>query len=183
MVAVEPAKASGGRLLAVTLGQRKKNYQVDLAALMAACETNYWRLRKLLLPEFPKFANGDVFVFSLPSPGQQQERLLRLKILERSPYTTTLELMEVVSDEQVSRWGLSPQLMARIYHDAKTAEVLVFQQQKNFYGRYEYPNAQMRQQDEKFQLNSLLAEWLNHCLQFGYRTGYRSDSTALHSRV
>ena len=169
-------------MLTQIVSKQHKAYQVDLCALMAVCETNYWRLRKLLLPEFPKFANGDVFVFSLPSPGRQQERLLRLTILERSPYTTTLELMEVVSDGQVSRWGLSPQLTARIYHDAKTAEVLTFQQQKNFFGRYHYPNAQMRQQDEKFQLNSLLAEWLNHCLQFGYRTGYKSDSPALHSR-
>lgn len=161
----------------------KLAYRVDLCALMAICETNYWRLRKLLLPEFPKFSAGDVFVFSLPSPGGNTERRLRLKILERSPYTTTLELTEVVSDAEMSRWGLSPQLTARIYHDAKTAEVLTFQKQKNFFGRYEYPNAQMRQQDEKFQLNSLLAEWLNHCLQFGYRQGYRSDSVTLYSRL
>lgn len=169
-------------MLTHAAAKRKKAYQVDLCALMAVCETNYWRLRKLLLPEFPKFTNGDVFVYSLPSPGCGEERLLRLKILERSPYTTTLELTEVLSDTQLSRWGLSPQLTARIYHDAKTAEVLVFQQQKNFFGRYEYPNAQMRQQDEKFQLNSLLAEWLNHCLQFGYRKSYQSDSTTLYSR-
>jgi uncharacterized protein YqiB (DUF1249 family) len=169
MVAAKPAEPSGEALSYAVRVRGKKAYQVDLSALMAICETNYWRLRKLLLPEFPKFSNGDVFVFSLPLPGSVHERLLRLKILERSPYTTTLELMEVVSDQRVSRWGMSPQLTVRIYHDAKTAEVLTFQQQKNFFGRYEYPNAQMRQQDEKFQLNSLLAEWLNYCLQFGYR--------------
>ena len=136
---------------------------------MAVCETNYWRLRKLLLPEFPKFSCGDVFVFALPSLDRQTERHLRVHILERCPYTTTLELHEVISDDYASRWGLSPQLAVRIYHDAKTAEVIAFQQQRHFKGRYEYPNPQMRQQDEKFQLNSLLAEWLHHCLQFGYR--------------
>ena len=141
---------------------------------MAACETNYWRLRKLLLPEFPKFSCGDVFVFSLPSPNRIDERRLRLHIIERCPYTTTLELSEIVADGNVSRWGLSPQLTVRIYHDAKSAEVISFQQQKNFFGRYEYPNAQMRQQDEKLQLNNLLAEWLHHCLQYGYRSGFSS---------
>jgi len=164
-------------LLTVTLGQRKKAYQVDLAALMAACETNYWRLRKLLLPEFPKFSCGDVFVFSLPSPNRIDERRLRLQITERCPYTTTLELSEILTDDNVSRWGLSPQLTVRIYHDAKSAEVISFQHQRNFFGRYEYPNPQMRQQDEKLQLNNLLAEWLHHCLQFGYRSGYSSADT------
>lgn len=166
-------------MLTVAPSKRKKAYQVDLCALMAICETNYWRLRKLLLPEFPKFMNGDVFIFSLPSPNNLDERHLRLKIIERCPYTTTLELNEIVSDDKISRWGLSPQLTVRIYHDAKTAEVISFQQQKNFFGRYEYPNAQMRQQDEKFQLNSLLAEWLHHCIQFGYRKNH----VALHPRL
>jgi len=165
-------------LTAVTV-KGKKAYRVDLSALMAVCETNYWRLRKLLLPEFPRFTNGDVFVFSLPSPGRSEERLLRLKILERSPYTTTLELNEIISDKSLSRWGLSPQLTVRIYHDAKTAEVISFQQQKNFFGRYDYPNAQMRQQDEKFQLNNLLAEWLHHCIQFGYRANHVTLYTRL----
>lgn len=168
-------------MLSVAIAKRKQNYQVDLAALMAICETNYWRLQKLLLPEFPKFSCGDVFVFSLPSPNRMDERHLRLHIVERCPYTTTLELSEIVTDDAVSRWGLSPQLTVRVYHDAKSAEVISFQKQRNFFGRYEYPNPQMRQQDEKFQLNSLLAEWLHHCLQFGYRSDYSSvcehDST------
>jgi uncharacterized protein len=179
MVAAEPAKPSGEMLLSVTTVKPKKAYQVDLCALMAICETNYWRLRKLLLPEFPKFTSGDVFLFSLPSPNRIDERRLRLQIVERCPYTTTLELSEIVTDDHVSRWGLSPQLTVRIYHDAKTAEVTSFQQQRNFFGRYEYPNAQMRQQDEKFQLNNLLAEWLHHCIQYGYRTNH----VALHSRL
>jgi uncharacterized protein YqiB (DUF1249 family) len=179
MVAAEPAKSSGETLSNAVKTKGKKAYQVDLCALMAICETNYWRLRKLLLPEFPGFKSGDVFVFSLPSPGRPDERRLRLQITERSPYTTTLELNEIISDRRISRWGLSPQLTVRIYHDAKTAEVISFQQQKNFFGRYEYPNAQMRQQDEKFQLNSLLAEWLHHCIQFGYRNSH----VALHTRL
>jgi len=148
---------------------KHKRYQVDLGALMAACETNYWRLRKLLLPEFPHFACGEVIVFALPALNRQSERYLRLRIVERCTYTTTLELSEVISDDNASRWGLSPQLAVRIYHDAKTAEVIAFQHQRHFHGHYEYPNPQMRQQDEKFQLNSLLAEWLHHCLQYGYR--------------
>lgn len=165
-----PPTANRAALDAVLYKARKAtSYQVDLPALMAICETNYWRLRKLLLPEFPKFACGEVFLYSLPALDRQTERQLRMQIIERCPYTTTLELTEILTDSNLSRWGLSPQLTVRIYHDARTAEVLAFQQQKHFFGRYDYPNPQMRQRDEKFQLNSLLAEWLNHCLSFGYR--------------
>lgn len=163
--------ASRASLDAALIRSRQLAPRVDLPALMAVCETNYWRLRKLLLPEFPKFVSGDVFLFALPALDTKQERRLRLQIVERCPYTTTLELAEVISDDTASRWGLSPQLTVRIYHDARSAEVLSFQRQRHFYGHYDYPNPQMRQRDEKFQLNSLLAEWLNHCLSYGYRIG------------
>jgi uncharacterized protein YqiB (DUF1249 family) len=170
MAGIEPTRtANHSSLDAALYHSRKSAYQVDLSALMAVCEINYWRLRKILLPEFPKFASGDVFLFALPTPDLLRERRLRLQITERCPYTTTLELSEVISDGNASRWGLSPQLTVRIYHDARAAEVLAFQRQRHFSGRYDYPNPQMRQRDEKFQLNSLLAEWLHHCLQFGYR--------------
>jgi uncharacterized protein YqiB (DUF1249 family) len=176
MAGTESTKtANPASLDAILYRSRKAAYRVDLQSLMAICETNYWRLRKLLLPEFPKFACGDVFLFALPTPDPSIERRLRLHILERCPYTTTLELSEVSCDGTASRWGLSPQLTVRIYHDARTAEVLAFQQQKHFFGRYDYPNPQMRQRDEKFQLNSLLADWLNHCLSYSYRVNFRKD--------
>lgn len=169
----------------------KKAYRVDLSALMAVCETNYWRLRKLLLPLFPELENNTKFHFSIPASGEtalvkNAERYICLHIIERCPYTTTLEFSEIKDDGTSAnlshkstlekQCGLSPQLTVRIYHDAKTAEVISFQQQKNFFGRYEYPNAQMRQQDEKFQLNNLLAEWLHHCLHYGYKL--QTDNTA-----
>lgn len=161
-------------MLTVTTVKRKKAYLVDLSALMAICETNYWRLRKMLLPIFPDLENNAKFIFSLPASKTHLERCFCLHVIERCPYTTTLEFSELrlgctESEVHDMRWGLSPQFTVRIYHDAKSAEVLSFQKQKNFFGRYQYPNALMRQQDEKFQLNSLLAEWLNHCLTYGYR--------------
>lgn len=149
----------------------KPRYQVDLSALMAVCETNYWRLRKLLLPVFPELKTGAEFYFAIPAAGPGNERHLLLRVLERCVYTTTLDFVEV-NDSGGSfakpDWGLSPQLTVRIYHDAKTSEVIAFQGQRHFLGRYEYPNPLMRQRDEKLQLNNLLADWLNHCLHYGY---------------
>jgi len=171
-------------LLTVATLKTKKAYQVDLSALMAICETNYWRLRKLLLPIFPDLENNAKFLFSIPLAGTDVQRRLCMHVIERCPYTTTLEFSELKADEDdmgvfQNPWGLSPQLTVRIYHDAKTAEVISFQQQKNFLGRYEYPNALMRQQDEKFQLNNLLAEWLNHCLTYGYKESHVAVYTRL----
>jgi uncharacterized protein YqiB (DUF1249 family) len=148
--------------------KHQTRYQVDLSALMAVCETNYWRLRKLLLPIFPEFKRGAEFYFAIPSA--EGERHLLLRVLERCTYTTTLDFVEVDDSERLSdkhRWGLSPQLTVRIYHDAKTSEVIAFQGQRHFLGRYAYPNPLMRQRDEKLQLNNLLADWLNHCLYYG----------------
>jgi len=155
----------------------KARYRVDLSALMAVCETNYWRLRKLLLPIFPEFKPGAEFYFAIPAATAGAERHLLLRVLERCVYTTTLDFVEVSEhgDSLVKPdWGLSPRITVRIYHDAKTSEVIAFQGQRHFQGRYEYPNPLMRQRDEKLQLNNLLADWLNHCLYHGYPAGKQS---------
>ena len=147
----------------------RSRYQVDLSALMATCETNYWRLRKLLLPAFPELMLGQKFYFSIPAGAKHPERTLLLQVVESSVYTSTLEFSEISVGELAGKqWGLSPRLTIRIYHDAKTSEVTGFQGQRHFLGRYEYPNPLMRARDEKWQLNSLLADWLNHCLHYGY---------------
>lgn len=171
MAAIKPASVKGEILQHVVGNRVKARYQVDLSALMAVCETNYWRLRKLLLPVFPDFKPGAEFFIAIPAAEAGAERHLLLRVLERCVYTTTLDFVEVSASGYLPdnrHWGLSPQLTVRIYHDAKTSEVIAFQGQRHFLGRYEYPNPLMRQRDEKLQLNNLLADWLNHCLHYGY---------------
>ena len=55
----------------------------------------------------------------------------------------------------------------RLYHDARMAEVLSTQDIKQVKSRYDYPNNQMHQQDEKQQTNQFLNEWLHLCLRLG----------------
>ena len=155
----------------ITPEQVKNPYRVDLAGLMAICETNYWRLRKLLLPVFPRLKANSEFLFVLPAFSKHSDRTFSLTVQECCPYTTTISFREIEGSGQgdAKCWGISPQLTVRIYHDARSAEVVAFQGQRFFLGRYPYPNPQMRQRDEKFQLNQLLADWLNHCLGHGYR--------------
>ncbi len=150
--------------------QKKSTYKVDLPAMMAVCDANYWRLLKLIPALRQNRTLHDSFDFVIPAPQGTDNYCLTLKIVECCPYTTVLELTETDSrvSSQEQHWGLLPQLKIRVYHDAQMAEVIAFQQQQYFLGRYDYPNNKMYQQDEKAQLNVLLAEWLTHCLQHGH---------------
>jgi uncharacterized protein YqiB (DUF1249 family) len=62
---------------------------------------------------------------------------------------------------------LHPRMTIRLYHDARMAEVLVTQDIRQVKPRYDYPNIQMHQQDEKQQTNQFLNEWLHLCLRLG----------------
>jgi len=55
----------------------------------------------------------------------------------------------------------------RLYHDANVAEVVKCQRYQSFSPRYEYPNVDMHQIDEKAQMNRFLGELLTHCLSHG----------------
>ena len=58
-------------------------------------------------------------------------------------------------------------IQVRLYHDAKVAEVIDFQQKRRFHSRYPYPNPGMYQRNEKQQINLFLADWLDHCIRQG----------------
>ncbi len=89
---------------------------------------------------------------------------VKLNLLERTPYT------DLVGMQQSSVAAMIPEMSLckiRLYHDARLAEVVEWEGQRNLRGRYDYPNIAMHQQDEKFQRNNFLGEWLNHCLSEG----------------
>lgn len=138
----------------------KERYKVDLPLQMAECEANYARLTKLVARDA-----ADEIRFMITRADQQWLHLL--KITERSPYTTTLELSRTAVAYS-SQWLAMPKLTLRMYHDAKLAEVLAWEGHKRLRPRYDYPNQAMYQSDEKYQLNRFLGEWLNLCLQHGH---------------
>lgn len=63
--------------------------------------------------------------------------------------------------------SFNPRMKIRLYHDARMAEVLSTQDIRQVKPRYDYPNYQMHQQDEKQQVNQFLNEWLHLCLDLG----------------
>ncbi len=125
---------------------------------MADCDANYFRLVKL----FPAWRSERQR--SLVLPGKT-DRVFLVKVAERTRYTTLLTL------EQLGKYGVRwlglPALTIRLYHDARVAEVVACGGKRSPHPRYDYPNRNMHQQDEKAQWNRFLADFLAHCLAHG----------------
>ena len=139
---------------------RKRGYSVDLSSHMAECDANYHRLLRLF-PDLRDSASKD---FSMHLPGFQAVVVFSVK--EKGPYTTVLDL-KVDTDQTWMGMATMPEMSIRVYHDAQSAEVIEYQNQNRFHGKYEYPNNRMRQRDEKAQVNRFLGEFLNLCLEHG----------------
>ena len=142
-----------------------RRYVPDLKKMGAACEGNYIRLNKLM----PEFELGYETSFNIhgdaASDSHEYQASIHLKVIESFPYTSTVE---VVQKGICPEWIQPPCMIVRIYHDARSAEVTSYQNQKRIEGKHQYPNPQMRMPDEKAQLNQFLAEWLTHCLKYGH---------------
>lgn len=143
----------------------KTRYKVDLPGQMAECEANYHRLLKLM----PRHATVNDWQFAIS--GGSRDHHLQIRIIERSRYTTTVQMAQLdirVPDQNV--WLQMPKLTVRLYHDARLAEVLAWEGHKRLRPRYDYPNRAMYHSDEKAQLNRFLGEWLALSLQRGHST-------------
>lgn len=133
------------------------SYHHDLSGHLSLCETNFWRLKRLV----PGMREGDGATIRIA--GQ----ITRIDVLENAAYTTTLRLTQAAL--AIVGAGVN-RLELRVYHDAKMAEVARASGLTGFAGRYDYPNPDMFQPDEKEQINRFLAEWLSHCLNHGEGT-------------
>jgi len=132
----------------------RKPYHVDLAELMRVYETNYAKLNALL-PHQPSV--GDVRCYQAASMTYQ------LEVGEVTKYTT---LVDICQSDDIPEFPL-PKMSVRLYHDARVAEVCGSDSVSRVQPRYEYPNVNMVQRDEKAQLNRFLGDWLTFCLKHG----------------
>lgn len=139
---------------AVLQNLKKKQFRPDLTDLHAVCDANYVRLLRLF-PDYENCNGRELLV------GASR---VRLAVMERCRYTTMFHLHQQCAD---SRWLGRLRMEVRAYHDVRMLEVVVFQSARQVAARYRYPNEQMFSQDEKYQQNRFLADWLEHCLQNG----------------
>ncbi|KGJ95538.1 DUF1249 domain-containing protein [Colwellia psychrerythraea] len=143
----------------------RKSYQPNLVSLMTLCANNYMLLQKILacksaLGEIRNFFISDFLSYSVT-------------IKEVTRYTTVISFeqdslsLSFKNIPGIVATALHPRMTIRLYHDARMAEVLATQDIRQVKPRYDYPNSQMHQQDEKQQINQFLNEWLHLCLRLG----------------
>jgi len=99
---------------------------------------------------------------------------LEIRVVELSPYTTTINLVHSV--EMAEHFVPALNMKIRIYQDARVAEVLAYQHSGRFRPLYPYPNPNMFQPYEKRRVNQFLGEWLAYCLKKACRFKLHSNS-------
>ncbi len=107
----------------------------------------------------------------LPELQRPQRRLLSyvgtaggltVDLVESHKYTTIVRLSQTLPVPLTL--AASPVMVVRVYHDARVAEVLSYQNHYRFQPRYDYPNPEMCQRREKQRVNEFLGEWLSFCI-------------------
>ena len=161
---------------ALTKNMNVKPYTINLSEQMAVCDGNYIRLLKLL--GNTRSLSRRLVTMPQIGTGANRERVsVCIEVLEEFKYTSTISIKQLFSNQHSGsnisfdkdRESLykAPEMIIRVYHDAKTAEVVSYQNQKYFKAIYQIPNKFMYHRDEKEQLNLFLADWLNLCINEG----------------
>lgn len=144
---------------AVSLQARR--HPIDLSARMAVCDGNYIRLLKLL-PDMRPAARRE---FTLPELGAGAQRVV-LEVVETFKYTSTVSIALHIPGLALAYYR-PPVMLVRLYHDANTAEVVSYQDERRIRVMYQEDELPRFYPDEKEQVNLFLAEWLALCLETG----------------
>ncbi|TAN50641.1 MAG: DUF1249 domain-containing protein [Methylococcaceae bacterium] len=126
--------------------------------LQHVCETNYFKLLRLL----PDLQGVEQAVLEGDKCGQPA---LHIRLLERTPYTVTVELSHVFAAGAV----MEPAVQVRVFLDAKLAEVLSTAATPPARTALPKNPPAVAVLDYKWRLNYFLEKWLDHCLRHGYR--------------
>jgi len=139
--------------LALSIVQQR--YIQSLPKYLTLCEHNYLRTLKLL----PK--QRDIGCARSVQLGNNQFEVV---IESNAKYTMDI----AITQQSGMLTGIEPLfLTVRLYHDAKVAEIIHHDYHQRIKPSYAYPNPNMHQKDEKYQLNAFLHDWLVACLENG----------------
>jgi uncharacterized protein len=124
------------------------------------CESNYLKLLRLIpdLADFEQMAVGTTL----------QHPALYVEIIERSPYTLTLELSHRFQQTGADA-SAKPSVKIRVYWDVRLAEVLRDYERQAVDRVYPNPGRVLEIQEYKWRLNYFLQKWLDYCLKSQYR--------------
>lgn len=132
------------------------------------CESNYQKLFRLI---------PNLRALHKTAVGRTQNRpALHLDILERNPYTLTIELNHCF-DQPLTELT-APAVKIRVYLDAQLAEVIRDHERPAVDRVYQDPGRALEIQEYKWRLNYFLQKWLDHCLKMEYRFAESGDCVA-----
>ena len=116
---------------------------------LTTCSANYSRLRKILCD----FKNNS---YTFEIFNNDQKSLAEFIVISRTPHTLSIEAKFKNNDLNLINFLLR----INIYIDAKLAEVISYQQEKPvpFFSAPQFSQSQ----DEKYQQNRILSEWLEN---------------------
>jgi hypothetical protein len=95
---------------------------------------------------------------------------LYFEVLRREPYTTTLKLTYWFDEPGGSRVP-DPDLMLRIYHDARLVEAVQGRDRHHHHKLRELAQAHAAELDRRWLRNMMLNKWLDYLLDMGHRIG------------
>ena len=146
----------------------RKKYQPNLVSLMSLCANNYFLFLKIQADQTQLYQQRHFFI--------NEHLAYAITVNEVTRYTSLITFEQKVHEQKkVEQKSANktllhlfhPRMSIRLYHDARMAEVISSQDIHQVKPRYDYPNKQMHQQDEKQQINQFLNEWLHLCLTHG----------------
>jgi uncharacterized protein YqiB (DUF1249 family) len=126
--------------------------------LEQVCESNYQKLFKLI-PDL--MAVKETAIGFAP-----HHTMLHLEIIERTPYTMTLELSHCFNKDNDDL--MVPAVRIRLYLDAHLAEVLSDHARAGVSQVFKDPGLSREIMNYKWRLNYFLQKWLDHCLKKDY---------------
>lgn len=132
------------------------------------CESNYQKLLKLI-PDLMAVEKNAVGL-------APHHTTLHLEIIERTPYTMTVELSHCFSRNQHEL--LEPAVRIRLYLDAQLAEVLSDHARAGVTQVFKDPGLSLEIMNYKWRLNYFLQKWLDHCLKKEYSFSPAAEAAA-----
>jgi len=146
--------ADDGRLPASWRGRPR-----SFAALMSLYDSNHLRLERL---------SGDLRSLAGKRRSQVVDDCdLEMRVLERSPYTTQLELTYVFGAEH--DMPSAPDMLLCVYHDARMVEVRSWAPSHGHPVLRDWRAAVGPALDVRWARNMMLNKWLEYCLERGHR--------------
>jgi len=133
------------------------------------CESNYQKLLTLV-PHITQITQSAI-------GGSNAPLELHLSVIDRTPYTLTLELSHCFDQHQKNTF--EPAINLKVYLDAQMVEVIRHHERRHVFQVIKSARQSVAIMDYKWSLNYFLGQWLDHCLKNNYHFNNPAQLTSI----